>query len=74
VVNTGIIENYLLGQLRMHAPASLRLVALLDKPSARTIDVRTDFRAFTVDDGATYAGYGLEQGGQFGNLPYIGRI
>jgi hypoxanthine phosphoribosyltransferase len=74
VVTTGIIENYLLGQLRMHQPASLRLVALLDKPEARTIDIKTDFHAFTIDDGATYVGYGLEQSGQFGNLPYIGRV
>lgn len=74
VVTTGIIESYLLGQLRMHQPASLRLVALLDKPAARTTDVKTDFRAFTIEDGAMYAGYGLEQSGQFGNLPYIGRV
>ena len=32
VVNTGVIENYLLSQLRQHAPASLRLVALRRPP------------------------------------------
>lgn len=74
VVNSGVIENYLLGQLRMHHPKSLRLVALLDKPEARTVDLKTDFRAFQITDGATYAGYGLEKSGRFGNLPYIGRL
>ena len=74
VVNTGIIENYLLNQLRaQHAPARLRLVALLDRPEARTVDVRTDFRGFTVSDG-TFAGYGLEHDQRFGNLPFIGRV
>jgi hypoxanthine phosphoribosyltransferase len=73
VVNTGIIENYLLSQLRQHAPATLRLVALLDRPDARTVDVKTDFSAFTIADG-TFAGYGLEHGQRFGNLPYIGRV
>jgi hypoxanthine phosphoribosyltransferase len=73
VVNTGVIENYLLSQLRMHAPAVLRLVALLDRPDVRTVDVRTDFSAFTIQDG-TYAGYGLEHERRFANLPYIGRI
>ncbi|MFL6245195.1 MAG: phosphoribosyltransferase [Thermoanaerobaculia bacterium] len=73
VVNTGIIENYLLSQLRQHAPATLRLVALLDRPDARTVDVKTDFSAFTVTDGV-FAGYGLEHERRFGNLPYIGRI
>lgn len=73
VVNTGVIENYLLSQLRLHAPAALRLVALLDRPDARTVDVVTDFRAFTIGDG-TFAGYGLEHDRRFGNVPWIGRV
>lgn len=73
VVNTGIIENYLLSQLRQHGPATLRLVALLDRPDARTVDVKTDFSAFTITDG-TFAGYGLEHERRFGNLPFIGRV
>jgi hypoxanthine phosphoribosyltransferase len=73
VVNTGIIENYLLSQLRQHAPASLRLVALLDRPDARTVDVTADFSAFTITEG-TFAGYGLEHQRRFGNLPFIGRV
>jgi hypoxanthine phosphoribosyltransferase len=73
VVNTGVIENYLLSQLRLHAPATLRLVALLDRPDARTVDVVTDFSAFTITDG-TFAGYGLEHERRFGNLPFIGRV
>lgn len=73
VVSTGIIENYLLSQLRMHSPATLRLVALLDRPDARTIDIATDFHAFRVGDGI-FAGYGLEQERRFGNVPWIGRV
>lgn len=73
VVNTGIIENYLLSQLRQHAPATLRLAALLDRTDARTVDVTTDYSAFTVGEG-TFAGYGLEHERRFGNLPYIGSV
>jgi hypoxanthine phosphoribosyltransferase len=73
VVNTGVIENYLLSQLRLHAPATLRLVALLDRADARTADVKTDFSAFTIGEG-TFAGYGLEHERRFGNLPWIGRV
>jgi hypoxanthine phosphoribosyltransferase len=73
VVNTGVIENYLLSQLRLHQPATLRLVALLDRPDVRTVDVKTDFSAFTIHDGI-YVGYGLEHERRFGNLPYIGLI
>lgn len=74
VVATGVIENYLLSQLRTREPASLRLVALLDRPHVRTVDVTADFRAFTVEGDGTWAGYGLEQQSRFGNLPYIGQL
>lgn len=72
VVSTGVIETYLLAQLRNHAPKSLRLVALIDRPELRTVDLRTDFRAFELSGGA-FAGYGLEIDGHYGNLPFIGR-
>jgi hypoxanthine phosphoribosyltransferase len=74
VVATGVIESWLLNQLRTHEPASLRLVALLDRPSVRTADLTTDFRAFTIEEDGTWAGYGLEQRSRFGNLPFIGRV
>jgi hypoxanthine phosphoribosyltransferase len=74
VVSTGVIENYLLTQLRVHNPAVLRLVALLDRPNARTVDVTADFVAFTIERDGTWAGYGLEYDRRHGNLPYIGRI
>lgn len=74
VVATGVIENYLLSQLRTHEPASIRLVALLDRQNARTVDLTADFRAFSVEGDGTWAGYGLEQQSRFGNLPFIGRV
>lgn len=70
VVATGVIETYLLAQLRQKEPASLKLVALLDRPEARTVDLTVDFCAFLASEGA-YAGYGLEIDGRFGNLPYL---
>lgn len=73
VVTTGVIENYLFNQLRLHAPAKLRLVALLDRADARTVDVKTDFRAFSIKDGV-FAGYGLEHEKRYGNLPFIGTV
>ena len=74
VVNSGVIENYLLAQLRMrYQPRRIRLVALLDKIDSRTVDVATDFRAFSIEEG-TYVGYGLETNGRYANLPFIGRL
>jgi hypoxanthine phosphoribosyltransferase len=74
VVHSGVIENYLFTQLRTHEPATLHLVALLDRPNSRTVDVQADFRAFTIDEDGTWVGYGLEQMRRFGNLPFIGRV
>ena len=73
VVSTGVIETYLLSQLRTRGPKSLKLVALIDRPELRTVDLTADFRAFEVEDG-NFVGYGLEIDGGNGNLPYIGRI
>lgn len=73
VVSTGVIESYLLTQLRQKNPASLRLVALLDRPDLRTVELSADYFAFRVDEG-NFVGYGLELNGRYGNLPYIGRI
>jgi hypoxanthine phosphoribosyltransferase len=73
VVSTGVIETYLLTQLRQKNPASLRLVALLDRPDLRTVELETDYHLFKVKDGV-FVGYGLELEGRYGNLPYIGRV
>jgi hypoxanthine phosphoribosyltransferase len=73
VVMTGVIENYLLTQLRQRAPRTLKLVALLDRPEGRRVDLSVDFRAFTVKEGS-YVGYGLDLDEGYSNLPYIGRL
>jgi len=73
VVSTGVIETYLLTQLRQKAPAALKLVALLDRPEQRTAELNADFVLFNALDGS-FVGYGLEHQGQYGNLPWIGRV
>ena len=73
VVSTGVIENYLLTQLRQKEPAALKLVALIDRPNLRTVDIKADFHAFKVEEGS-FVGYGLELEGMHGNLPYLARV
>jgi len=74
VVSTGVIETYLLQQLRQKRPALLKLVALVDRPSLRTVDLEAHLCAFEADHRGVYVGYGLELTGKHANLPYIGRI
>ena len=74
VVSTGVIENYLLAQLRQKKPQDMKLVALLDRPELRTVALDVDYRAFEGGHAGAFVGYGLELEGKHGNLPYIGRV
>lgn len=74
VVSTGVIETYLLMQLRQKNPSALKLVALVDRPELRTVELEVDYRAFEADHHGSFVGYGLEWDGKHGNLPYIGRV
>jgi hypoxanthine phosphoribosyltransferase len=69
-----VIENYLLSQLRQKKPADLKLVALLDRPDLRTVDLTPDYVAFKANRAGAFVGYGLELDGKHGNLPWIGRM
>jgi len=73
VVSSGIIENYLMTQLRQQKPADLKLVALLDRHDLRTVELDVDYELFKVDNGI-FVGYGLESEGRYGNLPYLARL
>ena len=74
VVSTGVIESYLLMQLRQKKPSELKLVALVDRPALRTVELEVDYRAFEADHRGVFVGYGLELTGKHANLPYIGRV
>ncbi len=59
IVDTGLTIRYLLDRLRKKKPASLKLCALLDKPSRRKIDVPIDYLGFTVPN-VFIVGYGID--------------
>jgi hypoxanthine phosphoribosyltransferase len=77
IVDTGITLSYLLGHIHEHAPASLRVCALVDKPEARKIDLHPDWTAFPVHEPMAdrfLVGYGLDWMERFRGLPFIGTI
>jgi hypoxanthine phosphoribosyltransferase len=51
-------------------PRSLKLAALLDKPSRRVEPVHIDYCGFRVPD-VFLVGYGLDHAGRYRNLPEI---
>ena len=69
-VDTGITLNYLKEYLEHMEPASLKICALVDKPTKRQVDIDIDYFGFTVGD-VFIVGYGLDVNQKYRNLPYI---
>jgi len=70
IVDTGLTISFLFNYLTSKNPASLKLCALLDKPSRRKVPVHIDYLGFTVPD-MFIVGYGIDYNEQFRNLPDI---
>jgi hypoxanthine phosphoribosyltransferase len=71
IVDTGLTMRYLLENLATRKPASLRLAALLEKPSRAQVHIPIDYRGFVIGD-EFVVGYGLDWDGKMRNLPYVG--
>jgi hypoxanthine phosphoribosyltransferase len=71
IVDTGITASAVLERLGKRGPSSLRLCALLHKPSRTRVPVAIDYVGFTVPD-RFVVGYGLDYDARYRNLPYIG--
>ena len=67
IVDTGLTLNYLRGLLRARGPRSLKVVALLSKPSRRLVSVEVDYVGFTIEDHFV-VGYGLDYNERYRNL------
>jgi hypoxanthine phosphoribosyltransferase len=71
IIDTGRTSARLLEVLQAHKPASLKLAALLFKPSRQVVRVPIDYLGFTIED-EFVVGYGLDHAGLHRNLPYLG--
>lgn len=70
IVDTGLTLNYLAANLAARGPASLRICALLNKPTRRVVPVQVNYTGFDIPD-EFVVGYGLDWAGRHRNLPYI---
>ncbi|GGL69279.1 hypoxanthine phosphoribosyltransferase [Deinococcus aerolatus] len=70
IVDTGITMNYLLHYLEGRGPATIKIAALLSKPSRRKVEVPVEYLGFTIPDAFVY-GYGLDRAQYDRNLPFI---
>ncbi len=59
IIDTGKTLSFLQNRLLASAPASLKVVTLLDKPARREIALRPDYTGLTIDD-RYVVGYGMD--------------
>jgi hypoxanthine phosphoribosyltransferase len=70
ILDTGLTLTFLKRLLLGHQPKSLRVAALLDKPSRRKLAIEADYVGFTIPD-EFVVGYGLDYAERYRNLPDI---
>ncbi len=71
IIDSGLTLSYLRESLARRNPASLRVCALLSKPSRREATVHVDYVGFDIPN-EFVVGYGLDYAERYRNLPYIG--
>lgn len=71
IIDSGLTLSKVLEILKIREPASVKLCALLSKPSRHKVPVKCDFLGFEVPD-EFVVGYGLDFAQLYRNLPYIG--
>jgi hypoxanthine phosphoribosyltransferase len=73
IVDTGRTLRALRRAVASRRAASVRVCALLDKPSRREVEVDVEYVGFRIGN-RFVVGYGLDHGGKYRNLPYVGTI
>ncbi len=71
IIDTGNTIAKVTELLRARHPISLRVIALLDKPSRRINGFKADEVLFEIED-KFVVGYGLDHAGKYRELPYVG--
>jgi hypoxanthine phosphoribosyltransferase len=71
ILDTGRTLSTIKELLLTKGAKSVKITALLDKPSRRELDVKADYVGFTIDD-LFVVGYGLDYNENYRTLPFIG--
>jgi hypoxanthine phosphoribosyltransferase len=73
IIDTGLTMSYLMRNFATRGPHSVRLCALLHKPSRARVAIPIDYLGFTIDD-VFVVGYGLDWAERYRNLPFLGTV
>ena len=72
IIDSGLTANYIMQYLQLRKPKSVEFVTLLDKKTARKIDIDIKYVGFDIPE-VFVIGYGLDDNEKFRQLPYIAR-
>lgn len=71
IIHSGVTTEFLVSDLRLRGATSVRVATLLDRQSARRVQLQPDYFGFLVEE-AFLVGYGLGSPEQtLRNLPYV---
>jgi len=70
ILDTGLTLGFLRSLFEQHLPKTLRIAALLDKPSRRVEKIDADYVGFTIPN-QFVIGYGMDFAERYRNLPDI---
>jgi hypoxanthine phosphoribosyltransferase len=71
IIDTGHTLSYIVENLRVRQPASLRICTLLSKPARREMDLHVDYIGFEIPN-EFVIGYGLDFAENYRNLRFVG--
>jgi len=71
IIDTGHTLAYLMENIRLRSPASVRICTLLSKPSRREVDLKIDYVGFEIPN-EFVIGYGLDYAEHYRGLRFVG--
>ncbi|MDR1942801.1 MAG: hypoxanthine phosphoribosyltransferase [Endomicrobium sp.] len=73
IVDRGFTLDFLIKEISLKKPKSIKTCVFLDKKCAREKEVAVDYSCFEIGNDFV-VGYGLDYNGFFRQLPYVGKI
>jgi hypoxanthine phosphoribosyltransferase len=72
IIDSGLTANYIMQYIKLRQPKSIEFVTLLDKKTARKVEIDIKYVGFDIPD-VFVVGYGLDYNEKYRQLPYIAK-
>jgi len=72
IIDSGLTANYIMQYIKLRQPKSIEFVTLLDKKTARKVEIDIKYVGFDIPD-VFVVGYGLDFNEKYRQLPYIAK-